>query len=269
MLIFLPPSEGKTPPADPGAPPMDLDRLTLPELETARRTVMDALIQISGTEQAREVLGVGEKVMPQVRANTELAHAPAAPAHAIYTGVLFEALDPASLSAEQLERASRQVLIFSGLFGVTSLTDEIPAYRLSMGVALSAPGTGQGPGAAPAHSAPGRLGRFWKSALHQPLSELIGDQLVVDCRSSSYAQAHRPAPEQTLMVNAFTEREGQRKVITHFAKHARGLLAGMLLRADGAEPGTIDDVAELASQRWRVELRPATGRSPHQLDLID
>ncbi|MCH8562369.1 peroxide stress protein YaaA [Nesterenkonia sp. YGD6] len=269
MLIFLPPSEGKTPPTDPGAPPVDLRSLTLPELDLVRATVMDALIQVSGHEQAQQMLNVGKTMMPQVRANARLVSAPTAPAHEIYTGVLFEALDPASLSPEQLDRASRQVLVFSGLFGVTSLTDRIPAYRLSMGVSLSAQGTGQGPGAAPAQQAPGRLGSFWKAALDEPLSRLIGDQLVVDCRSSSYGQAHRPAPEQTLMVNSFTERDGQRKVVTHFAKHARGLLTGMLLRAQGPAPETVDDVAELASRRWRVELRPATGRTPHQLDLID
>lgn len=269
MLIFLPPSEGKTPPTDPGAPPVDLRKLTLPELDQARASVMDALIQVSGEDQAQQILNVGKTVMPQVRANAQLASAPTAPAHEVYTGVLFEALDPAGLTPEQLDRASRQVLIFSGLFGVTSLTDRIPAYRLSMGVTLSAPGSGQGPGAAPAHPAPGRLGSFWKAALGEPLSERIGDQLVVDCRSSSYAQAHRPAPERTLMVNSFTERDGKRKVVTHFAKHARGLLTGMLLRAQGPEPETVDDVAELASQRWRVELRPATRSTPHQLDLID
>lgn len=269
MLIFLPPSEGKTPPTDPSAPPVNLRSLTLPELDRARSTVMDALVQVSAQEDAQQILNVGKTVMPEVRANAQLGTAPTAPAHEIYTGVLFEALDAASLSPEQLDRAARQVMIFSGLFGVTSLTDRIPAYRLSMGVSLSAPGTGQGPGAAPAHPAPGRLGSFWKTALAEPLSEHIGDQLVVDCRSSSYAQAHRPAPGQTLMVNSFTERDGQRKVVTHFAKHARGLLAGMLLRAGGPAPESIDDVAELASQRWRVELRPATARTAHQLDLID
>lgn len=248
---------------------MDLRSLTLPELETARTTVLEALIEVSGHEQAQQILNVGKTVMPEVRANTELVSAPAAPAHEIYTGVLFEALDAATLTPEQLDRASRQVLVFSGLFGVTSLTDRIPGYRLSMGVSLSTAGTGQGPGAAPVSDVPGRLGSFWKQALHEPLSHLIGDQLVVDCRSSAYAQAHRPAPEQTLMVNSLTERAGQRKVVTHFAKHARGLLTGMLLRAEGPGPETVEDVAELAAQRWRVELRPAAGRAAHQLDLID
>lgn len=184
--------------------------------------------------------------------------------------MLYEALDAGSLDPEQLTRARRDVLVFSGLFGLTSLTDLIPAYRLSMGVTLTGSGAEHGPGAAPARTRPGPLGSFWRDALKDPLDTLVGDQLVVDARSSSYAQVYRPAPEQTLVVNSVTERDGTRKVVTHFAKHARGLLAGMLLRAPKSAEAefAVEDVAELASQRWRVELRGATGRRPHQLDLI-
>lgn len=63
------------------------------------------------------------------------------------------------------------------------------------------------------------------------------------------------------MVNSFTERDGHRKVVTHFAKHARGQLAGMLLRAED-QPETIDDVIAVASQRWDAEFRPARGKTP-------
>ena len=41
----------------------------------------------------------------------------------------------------------------------------------------------------------------------------------------------------------------------------------MLLRQPQL-PQTIDDVAEVASGRWEVELREAAGRTPYQLDLI-
>jgi len=271
VLIFLPPSEGKTPPNDDDAPALDLERLSLPTLAEQRRQVLEALIRASANDDAQQILKVGATVMPEVRENTRLRNAPTAPAHEIYTGVLFDALNAGTLDPAALDDPSRQVLVFSGLFGVTSLTDLIPAYRLSMGVTLSVPGQGQGPGAASASSGPGRLGSFWKAALQEPLDDLVGDQLVVDCRSSSYVQAYRAAPEQTLMVNNFTERNGQLKTVTHFAKHARGLLASMLLRAPAGTESvlSIADVAEIASQRWRVELRPAGPRSPHQLDLID
>lgn len=253
MKILLPPSEGKAAPQhDDAVPRLDLDSLILPELAPPRERALSALIEASGRDDAQAVLKVGTKVMGEVEANRGLQEAPAAPAHEIYTGVLFDALDAGSLSSGELMRAAHKVLIFSGLFGATGFADRIPAYRLSMDVKLGELGN---------------LGSFWKKQLKEPLGELVGEQLVVDCRSASYGKAFQPVPEQTLMVNSFTETKGERRVVTHFAKHARGELTGMLLRSP-EQPQSIDDVAEIAAQRWAVEIRPSEGKKPHQLDLI-
>ncbi|GAA1451418.1 YaaA family protein [Nesterenkonia lacusekhoensis] len=257
MKILLPPSEGKAAPQpetgqSASGSGLDLDALLLPELAADRERVLSALIAASGCEDAQTVLKVGAQVVAEVRANLELREALTAPAYEVYTGVLFDALQAHSLSPEQRGRAAQDVLIFSGLFGVTGFTDRIPAYRLSMDVKLAELGN---------------LGTYWKGRLRDPLQELVGDELVIDCRSATYGRAFQPSPQRTLMVNSFTEKDGARKVVTHFAKQARGELTGMLLRAQ--EPvETIDDVAAVASQRWTVEIRPAAGRSPHQLDLI-
>ena len=54
----------------------------------------------------------------------------------MFTGVLFDALDHASLSAAAKRRARLSVLVFSALFGATALADRIPAFRLSVGAKL-------------------------------------------------------------------------------------------------------------------------------------
>lgn len=258
MKVLLPPSEGKAAPQhdpaqpDDAAPRLDLEALVLPELAPQREQVLRELIAVSGREDAQAVLKVGAKVMAEVEANRSLRETPAAPAHQVYTGVLFDALEAGALTEAQQRAAAQQVLIFSGLFGLTGFTDRIPAYRLSMDVKLGELGG---------------LGTYWKKQLAGPLGELVGEELVVDCRSASYGKAFQPAPERTLMVNSFTERDGRRKVVTHFAKHARGELTGMLLRC-GRQPESVEEVAEIAAQRWTVEIRPAEGNKPHQLDLI-
>lgn len=258
MFVFLPPSEGKTAPGPEATKRLDLESLVLPQLREHRQRVMDALMAASAHEEAQTMLKVGAKVMPEVAANLHLPTAAAAPAHQVYTGVLFEALDAQTLNPDQLQRAADQVLVFSGLFGVTSFTDPVPAYRLAMGVNLSPFGDARDPGP---------LGTFWRAHLRAELADLVGEQLVVDCRSASYASAFRAPAEQTLVVNSFTETNGKRKVVTHFAKHARGRLAGMLLRR-AAMPESVEEVAQIASAQWRVEVRPAQGPTPHQLDLI-
>lgn len=259
MFVFLPPSEGKAAPDPTSRTRLDLANLLLPQLQEPRQQVMAALSEASGREDAQQVLKVGAKVMEQVAANRQLDQSAAAPAHQVYTGVLFDALDADSMTAGELRRAADQTVIFSALFGVTGFRDPIPAHRLAMDVSLFPFGDDRDPG---------RLSTFWRKALKGTLSDLIGDQLVIDCRSSTYAAAFSPPAEQTLVVNSLTEKDGARTVVTHFAKRARGLLAGLLLR-EPRTPQCIAEVAEIASARWKVELREAAAGRPHQLDLID
>ena len=61
------------------------------------------------------------------------------PAIALYTGVLYDAFDAASLSAAEAERAHEVVAVHSALFGLVAAGDPIPAYRLSFDSRL--PGT--------------------------------------------------------------------------------------------------------------------------------
>lgn len=251
MLILLPPSESKTAPKNNSAS-LDLRSLALPELTGAREAVLEALIETSYRHDAHRVLKVGAKVMVEVEANRRLREASVAPAWQVYDGVLFDALGASSLSPAELERAAGQVLIFSGLLGVSGFADRIPAYRCAMDVKLPEIGN---------------LGTFWKQQLTEPMTDLTDDQLLVDCRSGSYQRPFPGVPRRTVQVNSFTERSGVRKVVTHFAKAARGELTGMLLRT-GSQPETIEEIAHIAAQRWTIEVRPAAGRKPHQLDLI-
>ena len=95
MLILLPPSESKTAPAS--GDPLNLASLDLPALTGARSELADALAEVSGGEDALQVLGVGPSLAADVARNRQLRTAPAAPALEVYTGVLYDALDAASL----------------------------------------------------------------------------------------------------------------------------------------------------------------------------
>ncbi|MCQ1986544.1 MULTISPECIES: YaaA family protein [unclassified Arthrobacter] len=251
MLILLPPSEGKTPAAS--GPPLDPSRLHFPLLSEPRSLVLKALAEASGSENALAVLGVGATLAPEVRRNTALDTEPCAPAHRVYTGVLYDALGYASLPPAVQRRADDAVLVMSALWGALGFADPIPAYRLSMSVRL--PETG-------------RLAAFWKQHLTGPLDEYAGDSLVVDCRSSTYAAAWAPDPQRTAAVNVFTVRDGQRKVVSHFAKHTRGELARHLLLRTGTEPATPQDLLAAAQEKWEAELVAPAGRKPYQLNLI-
>lgn len=234
MQIWLPPSQGK---ADVRrGRPLDLDALAFPELTPTRERVLNALAAASASPDALEILGVGLGRSDDVRANLALQTAPAAPASTVYNGVLFDALDYASLGETARRRARRDVLVFSGAFGVVRLGDRIPPYRLDG--ATNLPGIGP-------------VARAWRDALAGVLD--AGD-LIVDARSGTYAAfASHP---RALPVRVFREVNGRRSVVSHMAKHSRGLVARALLEAPRA-PRTPEQALAAASA-WFAEHQVTT-----------
>ncbi|GAB3174438.1 peroxide stress protein YaaA [Myceligenerans halotolerans] len=236
MLLLLPPSEGKTPAAD-GAAPVDLATLTHPGLTTQRQVVLDALTAVATRPDAVDVLAVSPNLAEEVACNAHLKDAPAGPAATVYTGVLYGAAGLGTLTGGAAERADRTVRIFSGLWGAVAPGDRIPAYRLSMGTSL--------PDVGP-------LARAWKPALATELGPRAAGDVVVDCRSATYVAAWKPAttgPDaaEWLTVRAVREVDGKRSVVSHNAKHTRGVLAGHLLRRAG-EPTSAAEVLAAARE---------------------
>ncbi|MCC5673086.1 peroxide stress protein YaaA [Kocuria rhizophila] len=254
MLILLPPSESKTAPA--AGEPLDLTSLSLPELTEARDGLADELAAVSARPDALDVLGVGPSLADDVARNRCLRTAPAAPALEVYTGVLYDALDAGSLPPDARRVAEDSVLVVSALWGAVRPTDRIPAYRLSMGAAL--PGTG-------------KLGTWWKPRLTPLLDALAAHRVVVDCRSAAYAAAWAPPAPRTVTVRVEQRRpDGTRSVVSHHAKHTRGLVARTLCeaRAAGAALETVEGVRDAVASRWEVELRQPAGRKAGVLTVV-
>ena len=259
MLILLPPSEGKTP-APAGNAPVCFADLSFPELTAERESVLEELAAVSSGPDALTELKVGASLAAEVERNTRLLTEPAQPAIRTYTGVLFEALDYASFSPAERDAAHWSLLISSALWGILRPEDAIPAYRLSMGVKLGSVGA---------------LASFWKGALGTALEVTARDQLILDCRSAAYAKSWVTPPSQTLAVRV--ERvaaDGSRKVVSHMAKHYRGLFARYLIQSglaarpiDGSTAG-IAEFLEAVSEDWSVECTLPTARKAGILTLL-
>ena len=232
---------------------MDWTSLSFPVLNTYRAKVLDALGTVSAHEDALALLGVGASLRDDVERNTRLHAEPAAPAHQVYSGVLYDALGYKSMTPAQRRRADESVLVISALWGAIRFADSVPAYRLSMSTAL--PDVG-------------RLASFWKPQLTDALGSVAEGHLLVDCRSSTYAAAWAPPPASTVTVNVFTEVNGVRKVVSHFAKHTRGELARHLLTRRGKAPATPEQLLTAAAEKWQAELVPGTARKAHALNII-
>jgi uncharacterized protein len=254
VLILLPPSEGKTAPRR-GAP-LALGNLSLPALTPARKAVIEALVTLCRGDEAvaAEVLGVPKTQPELVALNARLLAAPTARADAIYTGVLYDALDAGSLSTAAKRRASSRVLVTSSVFGLVGFGDRIPAYRLSGDTTLP------GLGGVQAH---------WRRHLGPAAQEALGGGLLVDLRSGTYAAFWRPeaVAARTATVRVLHEAGGVRKVVSHFNKATKGRIVRALLEA-GAAPRTPAKLADaLRDLGWAVELG-APDRSGTRLDVV-
>lgn len=241
VLVLLPPSEGKAIPS--GGASVDLGSLVLPELTPQRERLLTAVEKLGRGSRKTGLarLGIGPGLAAELERNATLRSAPAAPAAEVYTGVLFQRLDLASLPAGARARAGERLLIASALWGVVRLEDPIPAYRLSISAKLPRLGG---------------LAAWWRPALTAALPR---GGLVVDLRSQSYAAAWRPADGTVVEVRAFVERAGRRTVVSHMAKATRGDVARLLVVAPHT-PTDPEGVAALAQAAGlRVELTPAQG----------
>ncbi|MFI7399669.1 peroxide stress protein YaaA [Streptomyces sp. NPDC049541] len=244
MLVLLPPSEGKA--SSGRGAPLKTESLSLPGLTPAREAVLGELVELCAgdEEKAREVLGLSEGLRGEVAKNAELRTAGARPAGEIYTGVLYDALDLASLDAAAKKRATRSLLVFSGLWGAVRINDRIPSYRCSMGVKL--PGIGA-------------LGAYWRTPLAEVMPEAAGDGLVLDLRSSAYAAAWKPKGEvagRTASVRVL--HAPTRKVVSHFNKATKGRIVRSLLTAGAAPKGPAELVETLRELGYVVEVEPPT-----------
>ncbi|MFC7496051.1 MULTISPECIES: peroxide stress protein YaaA [unclassified Nocardioides] len=240
MLILLPPSEGKAAPRR--GKPLDLATLDFPTLTPARERVLDALVELceGDPDVAAKTLGVGGTQLDLVDLNRGLRGNPTARADQVYTGVLYDALDVATLSTAARRRATKRLAVTSSLFGLVRPGDRIPAYRLSGDTTL--PGLGA-------------VAAVWRECLGDAVTEALGRGLLVDLRSSTYAAFWRPTPEvKVATVRVLHEHQGQRKVVSHFNKATKGRIVRALLE-DGADPRTPDRLAEaLRDLGWVVEV---------------
>ena len=156
--------------------------------------------------------------------------------------------------------------MFSALFGPVRLTDLITPHRLSGSVKL--PGQGS-------------VASIWSKALKELLTQQLSGHVVVDLRSAEYGAMYRPTRgSDCLLLNIAVAKvnpaTGKRSVVSHWAKHTRGLLAGALLRAVAggqlaASDGDVDEILQVAAGLEgvkEVEITPLDARGQAKVTLV-
>jgi cytoplasmic iron level regulating protein YaaA (DUF328/UPF0246 family) len=150
-----------------------------------------------------------------------------------FNGDVYEGLDAKSLKLKDLEWAQEHVCILSGLYGVLRPLDWMQPYRLEMGTALANP-RGQ------------NLYHFWGDGIAQHLNKQLATHktpVVINLASQEYFKAVDRKVLNACVIDCVFEdyKGGKYKVISFFAKRARGLLARYAIEKKIQNPEKLKD----------------------------
>ena len=139
-----------------------------------------------------------------------------------FNGDTYTGLGANTFSINNFDYAQEHLRILSGLYGLLRPLDLIQPYRLEMGTKMNNP-SGK------------NLYHFWGSKISEELQKELKDhncKYIVNCASDEYFKAVDPnALDAAIVKPVFKDvKNGIPKVISFFAKRARGMLAKYIIK---------------------------------------
>lgn len=135
----------------------------------------------------------------------------------VYTGMQAE-----TFSDDDFTFAQTHLRILSGLYGVLRPLDLMQPYRLEMGIKL-------------ANKKGKNLYEFWGNIITEKLNEALeeqGDNILVDLASDEYFKSvnAKKLSGEIIKPVFLDEKNGKYKVISFYAKKARGLMSRFIIQ---------------------------------------
>ena len=163
-----------------------------------------------------------------------------------FDGDVYTGLDAYSIPIEKLETLQDSLRILSGLYGVLKPLDLIQAYRLEMGIKLA---IGESE----------NLYKFWKTNVTKAFNKELEDgELFINLASNEYFSV---IDVKELKVPVITPefkdyKNGQLKIISFFAKKARGLMVRYII---DTEAKTIEDLKGFNYEGYQFDANLSKG----------
>lgn len=151
------------------------------------------------------------------------------PAALAFAGDTYQGLEAASLDADEMAFAQDHLRILSGLYGVLRPLDAIEPYRLEMGSRLA---TRRGK----------TLYAYWGDRIAKALNE-TGQDVLVNCASQEYFGAvdTKALTMRVITPQFMEEKNGTPKIISFFAKKARGAMARFVIQNRLTDPAALTE----------------------------
>jgi cytoplasmic iron level regulating protein YaaA (DUF328/UPF0246 family) len=193
--------------------------------KTARELTVKDLQKLMGISEALAKLNA-----ERFRDFGTMAEKPAALA---FAGDTYQGLEAGSLDADEMAFAQEHLRILSGLYGVLRPLDAIQPYRLEMGSRLK---TARG----------NSLYDYWGDRIAQALNaqaEALGTDVLINCASQEYFGAvDLNALKPRVITPVFLEeKNGEAKIVSFYAKKARGAMARFIIQHRLTSPEGLRD----------------------------
>jgi cytoplasmic iron level regulating protein YaaA (DUF328/UPF0246 family) len=166
-----------------------------------------------------------------------------------FKGDVYTGLEAETLSNDQLAFAQQHLAILSGLYGLLRPLDLMQPYRLEMGLKF-------------ANSGGKNLYEFWGDAITGAINKQLkksGSPVLVNLASNEYFKAVQPRDVKADIVTPVFKdlKGGKYKVISFFAKKARGQMARYIIDNEINEP---DALKKFRRDGYRYNAKESTAR---------
>lgn len=206
--------------------PLATNKFTQPDLLEESQLLIDECVKLSPTDIA-SLMKLSDKLAGLNAARFGEWATPFTPENArqailSFNGDVYTGLDAQSFTDEDFDFAQQHFRILSGLYGVLKPLDLMQAYRLEMGCKL-------------ANSRGSNLYHFWGEIITNELNKLLDEQsddILINLASTEYFKSvNKKSLNATIITPVFKDwKNGQFKMISFYAKKARGLMARYIIQ---------------------------------------
>lgn len=212
--------------------PLATSRFTQPALLEKSQQLIDVARDLSPAQIA-SLMGISDKLAHLNADRFSQWQQPFSPDNArqailAFKGDVYTGLQAETFSEADFDFAQKHLRMLSGLYGLLRPLDLMQPYRLEMGIKLANP-------------AGKDLYSFWGDLLTQKLNDALaeqGDDVLINLASDEYFKAIKPKQLNAELVKPvfLDEKNGKFKVISFYAKKARGLMSRYVIEKRLTKP---------------------------------
>lgn len=247
MLIVLSPAKSldyKT--------PVKVKSATLPDFVSESAKLIAELKKLSPQEVAK-LMGLSDQLaalnVGRYRDwSKKFTEENSKPAIFAFDGDVYDGFDVKSLNAKSLDFAQNHIRILSGLYGALRPLDLMQAYRLEMGTSFK--------------NLKGKdLYAFWGGAVTKSLQKILDQQkhpVLLNLASEEYFKVLQPKDLDCEIVSPVFQdaKDGKYKIISFYAKRARGLMARYVVENRITDPIDLKSFTLDGYQYFAADSRP-------------